>query len=302
MLKSKTPHHPFAPATDSPRGVSLLEILIALVLVVAIGAMVAPALLRSLDERAFESTADSTNEQLMMARAHAQASGAAVEVMYHPATQQVQVRLFDMLAANRSSDGFDRDQRSSIGKNLPRFDATDDGSPRLEPDRGAIGESWACQSLPHGLRLASRPPVSDSDDQDAFGPAAASADDRVQTIADLQGNEDIRLAVFMPDGSALVGDPVWLNDDKGRCGMFTINPWSGMPVFERVADHAGDAGADSRETRPATSDNAGSRSGRPGSRTDSSSKPGDTDRSPAKKPRPKQPASTDDDAFINGGG
>ena len=42
----------------------------------------------------------------------------------------------------------------------------------------------------------------------------------------------------MPDGSALMGEPVWLNDDKGRCGKFIINPWSGLPIFERLGELA----------------------------------------------------------------
>ncbi len=44
----------------------------------------------------------------------------------------------------------------------------------------------------------------------------------------------LRLAVYMPDGSAPIVQPVWISDEHGRRGKIEINSWTGLPSFERV--------------------------------------------------------------------
>src|SRR5437868_5810420 len=78
----------------SQRSLTLLETLIALVLLVALGALIVPSLVDSLEERSFESAADVTNEQLLLARAHAQATGTPVEVTYSAGQSTVTARPF----------------------------------------------------------------------------------------------------------------------------------------------------------------------------------------------------------------
>ena len=78
----------------SRRSLTLLETLIALTLVLAMAALIVPSMLKSMEERSFEAATDVTKEQLMMARAHAQATGNPVEVTYRPDTSQVQARWF----------------------------------------------------------------------------------------------------------------------------------------------------------------------------------------------------------------
>jgi hypothetical protein len=67
-----------------------------------------------------------------------------------------------------------------------------------------------------------------------------------------------------------MGAPVWLNDDDGRIGKLTINPWTGLPVFERitnfedeaadasVADKSDDHRPDSREAQGSSRSKASS--------------------------------------------
>ena len=43
----------------------------------------------------------------------------------------------------------------------------------------------------------------------------------------------IRLALFMPDGSAVLAEPVWIRDEHGRRGRLAVNHWTGLPSFER---------------------------------------------------------------------
>jgi hypothetical protein len=40
----------------------------------------------------------------------------------------------------------------------------------------------------------------------------------------------------MPDGSAVLAEPVWIRDEHGRRGRLTVNHWTGLPSFERVME------------------------------------------------------------------
>ena len=56
--------------------------------------------------------------------------------------------------------------------------------------------------------------------------------------------------MFLPDGSALLGDPVWLGDGQGRHGRVSVNPWTGLPSFEpdaRASDLEVEEGPDDPE-------------------------------------------------------
>ena len=223
---------------------TLVEMLIVIALLAAIGAIVLPYVAAGLNERAFETAADTTSEQLVLARAHAQATGEPVEVRYHASTAQVEARMFSPWLP-----GFEFMQpwksASPVGaaSTTTSNAAFDESATRcVDPggsarNDGAIAESWANRSLSHGIRLANRPPAKavQSDDQ-----RAARSEDHGSNPTNLTASsderDDIRLAVFMPDGSALMGAPIWFNDDDGRIGKLTINPWTGVPIFERVND------------------------------------------------------------------
>ena len=135
----------------------------------------------------------------------------------------------------------------------------------------AIAEPWASRPLGSGISIARRAPAASisSDTSPSIASAAgsaplASADEGdFETLEDLERGQEVRLAVFMPDGSALVGDDVFLNDKSGRCGRLSVNPWSGLPMFVRlanlaaqqsdasgVADVPGEMGGDASTARP----------------------------------------------------
>lgn len=208
------------------RSLTILEVLIALVLVVALGAMVFPSLMNSLEERAFDTVAEETNEQLMRARAHAQVTGSPVEVTYDAHTSQVRARLFQPLENFAAPDHDDLDMPMS-SKPTPATPQAREGA--------AITEAWALVNLGRSMRIVSRPPPERAADA-LLPPTRSLQPGEYETFEDLGKGQDVRLAVFMPDGTALMGDQVWLNDDKGRIGVFTINSWSGLPFFKRLAD------------------------------------------------------------------
>ena len=207
------------------RGLTLLEILIALALLLALGALVFPAMMESLDERAFVSAADVTRHHLLLARAHAQATGQPIEVRYHADPARLSARAFEAglrvidLGEYRDAAAEDRAESDALGLD---YEATDDRR---------IAETWANRLLPGQVRFVDQPPGESRAvdlDLELYGEA------RLATP-----RAPIRLAVFMSDGSALLGDPVWLTDADGRWGRLSVNHWTGLVTFERLANAPG---------------------------------------------------------------
>jgi type II secretory pathway pseudopilin PulG len=157
----------------SRRGLTVLELLLAIGLMLALGALVLPSVFSGLNERAFQSGVDVVQSQMLLARAHARMVGAPVELLYDDEPPRVAARLFQQTP-------------------------------------GDIPANWALRPLPDGLRI--------------------TADD-----ADARTQGPVRLAVFMPDGSAVLARPVRVADDHGRRGRLSLSPWTGMPDFERGA-------------------------------------------------------------------
>ena len=174
-------------------GVTLLELLIAIALLVALAAIALPSLLTDLDERAFVAAVDVTHRQLLLARAHAQTTGRSVELVFDARPSRVEARLFDPARL-----GVERDEASEFDVDI---DAVDD-------DDLVIHESWAYRELPVGVQVTRPAP----DGVESAGP--------------------VRLAVYLADGSALFAPPFWIVDHAGRRRRVTVNPWTGVPNLE----------------------------------------------------------------------
>jgi len=211
------------------RGLTLIELLLAIGLVLIVGALVLPAIFTSLGERSFESAGEVVRNQLLLARAHAQLTRRPVEVVYAnvpPRRPGVRARYFLVDAPGPSM------KRSTDGAESPEAEADPfpiDDEWQTTPDQ-VIVEGWADRDLPDGLRFTDRAETETTD-----------------TLV-------LRLAVYMPDGSALLVQPVWIRDEHGRRGKIDVNPWTGLPSFERLAstrfDDATDAAADVPENQP----------------------------------------------------
>jgi type II secretory pathway pseudopilin PulG len=206
------------------RALTLLELLLALSLLLAIWALVLPVALESLRERAFEANAENVRNQLLLARAHAGASGRPVEISREPSPPRIEARYFQVDVAG----DVDREPQPAP-------------SP-IDP----IVESWADALLPEGFTISAAP---------ADPPPSVPS-----TAADAPSGP-LRLAIFMPDGSALMSRPVWLADAHGRKAKLTINPWTGLSSQERsaageVEETAPDAAAEAppEDNRPPPED------------------------------------------------
>ncbi|MCP3904422.1 MAG: hypothetical protein GY715_12410 [Planctomycetes bacterium] len=206
------------PASRSKRrALTLLEVLIVIGLLGALFALALPNIVSSLDERAFEAAAEMTTSHLLLARAEAQGSARAIEVRYEPDEPRLEARPFEIdealvpAADERGSD--DAETREVIG-------ASDDG-PSILP------EAWAYRPLPDGVHLSLNPPET----PDEIDPLADAFDDEPENDEPAGA---FLLAVYLPDGSVLLGDEVWIRGAGGRAGRLTVNAWTGLPSFERV--------------------------------------------------------------------
>ncbi len=179
------------------RGLTLIELLLAIGLALVLSGIVLPAVFRGLRERAFESAVEVVRNQFLLARAHAQITRRPVEVMYD-----------------------DRPPRSA--RVWAQYFLVDQEQEQESPPEQLIVEGWADRELADGLGITDR------------------------SATEFDEPRSFRLAVYMPDGSALLSRPVWISDDHGRRGKIQVNPWTGLPSFERI--FAGDTEPPEDET------------------------------------------------------
>ena len=203
------------------RGLTLFEILLALALLAAMAALTLPSVMNSLNERAFITSADLLRDQLLLARAYAQAEGETVEIRVVTSSNLVESRLF-------------RPGRGAALRNgeLPgeTFTLDDEDDADLE-----IAEGWALRHLPPRITLRRTPPR-DSSLSEAELKYLIEVDPGPEGTAREDTQPVIRLAVFLPDGSALLGASVWLSDEDGRVGRLGVNTFTGLPWFKRQED------------------------------------------------------------------
>jgi hypothetical protein len=209
----------------SRRALTLLEVLIALTLLVALGAIAFPAMMRSLGGRAFDATGDVIVNHLLLARATAMEQGELIEVAYltEPArlvARRFEPALLEAPAAPGAEEGFGAP---------PTWDTAwtaEDEAP------APIAEGWAVRALPRGLELRNQPPAS-LDENDPEAMLAAMEAEALDEAAPEQA--PMRIAVYLPDGSAMIAGDFWLLDEEGRSARLRVSPWTGLPALESVA-------------------------------------------------------------------
>ena len=231
------------------RGFTLLELLIAIALLLALAALSVPAIMSQLDDRRFESAVELTTSQLLLARSHAQSTGQTIEVLYRSSPARLEARIFrpGEMGKGDISTEFEADDLAAVGEGEEASGFQSLAWDEEAEPNGLIFEGWALLALPEGIQISDSPPD--------------SADDLLISTADFEGESwgegfsppvapsdweqdepvTIRLAVFLPDGSALICEPAWLWDGGRRQGRLSINPWSGLPDFEildRPSDEA----------------------------------------------------------------
>ena len=192
-------------------GLTLIELLLAIGLALVLSGIVLPAVFKGLRERTFESAVEVVRNQLLLARAHAQITRRPVEVMYDDRPPRL-ARVWARYFLVDQEHGLELQKE------------TDPDQEALSEQ--AIVEGWADRGIAQGLRITDR---------------SAPDDDEPRLL---------RLAVYMPDGSALLNRTVWFSDDHGRRGKLQVNPWTGLPGFERIFGDETETADDTPEGPP----------------------------------------------------
>jgi type II secretory pathway pseudopilin PulG len=204
----------------SARGLTLLETLIALALVLALAAIVVPPALEAIEQREFDTAAEMTVEHLLAGRAAARQSAHPVEVAYLPQRRCLVARPFML------------DAGAEPGADGAAAPAPEDGA--TESPAGIVDPSTEVTILPGTARLSAAAPPGRVDPLAALPANEAAPED--------EPDEPITVVVYLPDGAALYARPLWLVDDGGRAGRVTVSAVTGVPRFLEGGPDAEDPG------------------------------------------------------------
>jgi type II secretory pathway pseudopilin PulG len=181
-------------------GLSLVEILVSLAILVVIGAVVVPWSIQWLGGRELDNAEDQLAMQMMMARAAAREEGRPVEVVAN-GERGVEARWM------QSEDLLDEGG----------IDAS--GASRADTDEGgfdAIRAQWALLDLPSGVRIQMTDGAARSERDGASLPGEAAS--LPQT-----------LAIFLPDGTAILAPIFMLRTDGGMARAMRVDRATGRP-------------------------------------------------------------------------
>ena len=198
------------------RGVSLIELLIGLGVVLAIAAVVIPWTTGWLGSRELDNAEDGLTMQMMMARAAAREEGRPVELVAESddTGSRISARWMngsDDAGADGSGRGSTRSSRSGGSRGR-------DGS-----GGSTIEASWADMPLPRGVRIALGLANPRSGPTDAI-PSVDEADD----IA-ARAERGQTIAIFLPDGTVFFAPTFMLRTDAGSLRKMKVDRATGVP-------------------------------------------------------------------------
>jgi len=202
------------------RGVSLLEMLVAIGVVIAVAAVVIPWSAGWLGGRELDNAEDNLAMQMVMARAAAREEGRPVEVVADSTGGASRVRARWM---SGNDDGRDGDfERSARPDGADAFGA---GSQAFS--QPWINASWANLNLPHGVRVALGLESSDALPEPAVG---GESDESLDGTTGGQ-----TLAIFLPDGTVFFAPVFMLRTDAGSLRAMKVDRATGVP---QAVEHA----------------------------------------------------------------
>lgn len=194
------------------RGVSLVELLIAIGVVLAIAAIVIPWTAGWLGGRELDNAEDNLTMQMMMARAAAREEGRPVQVVVQNEGGLSRVKACWLSGGDGAEDGFQRSGR------------------RDESASSSINAPWATMQLPHGVRVALGLESASSDVSD--GVSAPSLGDEGDEAGAARGQT---LAIFLPDGTVFFAPVFMLRTDAGSLRAMKVDHATGVP---QAVEHA----------------------------------------------------------------
>ncbi|MGE3320914.1 MAG: Tfp pilus assembly protein FimT/FimU [Phycisphaerales bacterium] len=235
------------------RGMTLLELMVVLAIVLALASVVAPAFVQWSRASKLPQAGNQVEALMMMAQADAQRQSVPVRVVARVgaggATELVTERV-ELLAPGGA------EQEPMFESGGAEGEATASRSTRASrttgpSGMGAAGVVSATCTLPAGVSVIERVPEPGAD---GIEPAAASVESVARPegpaarvgMFDAEPRAGILMAVFLPDGEAVWPGPRFLVDSAGRALEVGIEPVSGRVIMKARtgASRAGVRGAE----------------------------------------------------------
>lgn len=215
------------------RGLTILELLVVIGIVLALGALALPFTLRELDQRREAEAFDRFGLLCRMARADARASGVPVLLRVDETGAILEARRLDP-----RSDGVATFVPADPDEDLPLFDGME------EDDSSLVPAPWARLELPDGCRCE---PPPDPDAADPFSFPGDMSDEFVEAFDDDAPSDGqpspwetaTRIVLFLPDGAAVSTRPFGVRTRAGWRPV-EIEPYGGRPLIGDVFDPEAD--------------------------------------------------------------
>ena len=215
-------------STRFRRGLSIVELLVAIGVVLAISAIVIPWTAGWLGGRELDNAEDNLTMQMMMARAAAREEGRPIEVVaeFDGSSSRVHARWM----ASGDDAGFARSgPRDGDGREFSSDSAAESSiadSSGAEPSgaESSIDASWASVKLPHGVRVALGLAY-------RAAPAKLPVDD-AELLPTAKGET---IAIFLPDGTVFFAPVFMLRTDAGSLRAMKVDRATGVP---QAVEHA----------------------------------------------------------------
>ncbi len=211
-----------------PRGFSLLELVVAIAIMLAITAISVPIIQGVIADRSFDTATGAVLDHLQIARSHAQLTGEATMVVYRDDPPRLEVR---QLHNDDESDA---------------VLATEDdlmSDPDDEEVAGTlVATAFAVRHLAARVQMQSTRPESALDtlenELDQEWPETDSPDYADGAFDDEFSDTRVSftLVVYLPDGSALPGGEIWMVDSEQRLAQIVIDPFTGQGRLERIVE------------------------------------------------------------------
>lgn len=195
------------------RGLTLIEVLVALGLVLALAALVLPLTTWMSRLGGLESTRDDIEAILLQARATARFDGRPVEVRLEG--DRLLARWFDP-AAEIDTLTFEFPE----GVEPPPLE---EATWAAEPD--VLPEPWARRRLAPGIEATDLETHRAALENENIDPSFPAED----PLTPDEAAPSHRLAVMLPDGGALVAPPLVFSDGEGAAFMLEVDPWTARP-------------------------------------------------------------------------
>lgn len=252
---------PARPAPAARRGLTLLEVLLGVAIVAALGGIVFATLTPLRDSARTRSAADRIASFVRDVRDLALRTGEPVVIALDPVAGRLEAEWLLAPPEERGGAGVRAAAEPMVDPGLFDEPSAGDGTAgvRFDDDveRRTVEEPWARLALGRGIRLSPLPPdVLDPDGGDDLGfgdplgtaapPAsggadAGLADSLAGAVADLfEDAAPVRLLVAMPDGTTLLARPAWLRGPDGSVRRLDVHPWTGEPTWTELGRAASD--------------------------------------------------------------